>query len=271
MTKCQSLEMMTDFYKFHGAGNDFIMLDGMKLNIELTKKAIAGMCHRHLGIGADGLIIIARKEGFNFEMIYFNADGSPADMCGNGARCASAFASMLGITGDNVTFLAGDGPHQGSVKRVADTEWLVEISMRDVARPEKSGKQTEINTGTPHYVVIVPDVATIDTLSQGRSIRYSPEYSEKGINVDWVCIHENLLHVRTYERGVEDETLSCGTGVTACAMIAGLSTGKTAWEIDTPGGRLAVSYQLQADCFTDVKLQGPVKMVFKGETELTAW
>jgi diaminopimelate epimerase len=262
---------MTEFYKFHGAGNDFIMLDGRNLNFEPTKNTIAGMCHRHLGIGADGLIIVARKDGFDFEMIYFNSDGSPAEMCGNGARCASAFASMLGIAGDEVSFMAGDGPHKGLVKRISDTEWIVEISMRDVAQPENYGERTEINTGTPHFVVIVPEVKAIDTLAEGRSIRYSPEYTEKGINVDWVSFHENLLHVRTYERGVEAETLSCGTGVTACAMIAGLTTGKTAWEIDTPGGRLAVRYRLTSGHFTDVKLQGPVKLAFKGAADLTAW
>ena len=263
--------MMTDFYKFHGAGNDFIMLDGRNTDTGLTKNSIAAMCHRHLGIGADGLIIIAAREGYDFEMIYFNADGSPADMCGNGARCASAFASMLGISGFSVSFLAGDGPHQGLVKRISETDWVVEISMRDVVQPEKYGDRSEINTGTPHFVVIVPNVAEIDTFAEGRNIRYSPEYAEKGINVDWVSIHDNLLDVRTYERGVENETLSCGTGVTACAMIAGLKTGKTAWEINTPGGRLSVSYQLKAGRFSDVKLQGPVKLVYKGETDLTTW
>ena len=259
---------MVSFYKFHGTGNDFILLDGRKATASLTSEGIAALCHRHFGVGADGLIIISPKEGFDFEMIYFNSDGSPANMCGNGARCATAFASMLGIIGNEGKFLAGDGPHSANVDKISNSEWQVEISMRDVAIPDVFGDNTEINTGTSHLVKIVPDVSEIDTISEGRKIRYSEKYAREGINVDWVSIGESQLNVRTYERGVENETLSCGTGVTACAMVASLATGKTEWNIVTPGGKLKVRFSTDASSFTNVTLQGPARFVFKGETIL---
>ena len=259
---------MVSFYKFHGTGNDFIMLDGRIKTANLTSKGIATLCHRQFGVGADGLIVVSPKAGFDFEMIYFNSDGSPATMCGNGARCAAAFASMLGIIRNEGKFLAGDGPHSARVEEISNNEWQVEISMRDVAIPDVFGNETEINTGTSHLVKIVPDVSEIDTVSEGRKIRYSEKYAKEGINVDWVSVGESLLNVRTYERGVENETLSCGTGVTACAMVASLVTGKTDWNIKTQGGNLKVRLSKEPSFFTNVTLQGPARFVFKGETDL---
>jgi diaminopimelate epimerase len=260
---------MTTFYKFHGTGNDFIMLDGSPDNKVLSPGTIAFLCHRHFGIGADGLIVVARKEGVDFEMIYFNSDGSPAQMCGNGARCAAAFASMLGISGNNSVFLAGDGPHQATINQKTENEWIVDVSMSDVLIPLNFGKQTEINTGTPHFVNIVDDVSKIDVLAEGRRIRYSDRYFEKGINVDWLGFDNDLMKVRTYERGVEDETLSCGTGVTACAVVAALTTGQTDFRVETRGGLLSVSMKRNKDSFVDIVLTGPVKLVFKGEINVT--
>ncbi|MFH1118515.1 MAG: diaminopimelate epimerase [Bacteroidota bacterium] len=258
---------MTEFFKFHGTGNDFILLDGRKIPAIPSKETIAQLCHRRFGIGADGLIILSPEDGFDFRMIYFNADGSPAGMCGNGARCAVACASMIGFSGNDAVFIAGDGPHTGKLKKDSESEWIVEVSMRDVIIPSLVGKQTVIDTGTPHFVNIVPDVSEIDTFAEGRNIRYSATYAEEGINVDWLSIEDNRLRVRTYERGVENETLSCGTGVTACAMVASLATGRTFREIETPGGRLNVSFRKDSDRFLDVRLKGPVKLVFKGEVD----
>jgi len=259
---------MTPFYKFHGTGNDFIMLDSRQLKTFPTADSIAFLCHRHFGIGADGLIIVASKEGYDFEMIYFNADGSHADMCGNGARCAVAFASMIGIAGQKAIFLAGDGSHTAEIKTKSANNWLVAISMRDVQIPAEYGEQTRIHTGTPHFVNIVDEVNNIDVKEEGRRIRYSDEYKENGINVDWLCIDNDLLKVRTYERGVEDETLSCGTGVTACAIVAALTTGKTSWNIETPGGRLFVKMEAVTDFFRNILLEGPVKLVYRGDINL---
>lgn len=259
---------MTPFYKFHGTGNDFIMLDSRQLKTFITADNIALLCDRHFGIGADGLIIVAQKEGYDFEMIYFNADGSHADMCGNGARCAVAFASMIGIAGQKAIFLAGDGLHSAEIKTKSTNSWGVSVSMRDVKIPAEFGEQTRINTGTPHFVNIVSDVHNVDVLGEGRRIRYSDEFKENGINVDWLYIDTDLLKVRTYERGVEDETLSCGTGVTACAIAAALTTGKTSWNIETAGGRLFVKMLQDKDIFKNIVLEGPVKIVFKGDIQL---
>lgn len=259
---------MTSFYKFHGTGNDFIMFDGVNHTVRISPEKIAELCHRQFGIGADGLIILNSKAGFDFEMVYFNADGSPATMCGNGARCAAAFASFLGITGAQAVFSAGDGPHISTLIKINENQWQVEISMRDVDIPSDFGEVTEINTGTPHFVKIVPDVSEIDTITEGRKIRYSDKFRESGINVDWLSIGDKLIKVRTYERGVENETLSCGTGVTASAMIATLTTGKTSWDIETPGGRLSVNLKKEKTRFIEVKLKGPAEMVFKGEIDL---
>jgi len=269
MTKCQIVETMTIFYKFHGTGNDFILLDGRLSNGAISSETIALLCHRHFGIGADGLIVVSPKQGYDFEMIYFNSDGSPARMCGNGARCVAAFATMLGISGKNPAFLAGDGPHTARVNSVTENEWVVEVSMADVEIPAEYGNHTEINTGTPHFVNIVKETSEVDIVAEGRRIRYSEKYSENGINVDWLSFSKNTLKVRTYERGVEDETLSCGTGVTACALVAALTTGQTNWKVETRGGNLEVSMKKEEGKFTDILLTGPVKLVYKGEINFT--
>lgn len=256
---------MLKFAKFHGTGNDFIMLDGRDLKSLPSSDEISYMCNRHTGIGADGLIAIRPAEGFDFEMVYFNSDGSLATMCGNGARCAAAFGHLAGMSGTVFSFLAGDGPHTGTLEQQADNRWLVEISMSDIAIPDETGERTAINTGTPHLVVISDDPDSVDVFSEGQRIRYSPPYAEKGINVNFVALGDDLLKVRTYEKGVEDETLSCGTGVTACAAIATLKTGREAWKIETRGGMLEVSMTKKADKLTSVRLKGPAIRVFSGE------
>lgn len=268
MTKCQKDEKMTKFYKFHGTGNDFIMLDGRHIPEIPSSTAIAYLCHRNFGIGADGLIVVAPKEGYDFEMIYFNSDGSPARMCGNGARCAVAFAYLLGLSGSNAVFLAGDGHHTAEIVTVNKNDSIVKISMVDVKIPSEYGNQTEINTGTPHLVNIVSDTDKIDVFAEGRKIRYSARYSDEGINVDWLSLGNDILTVRTYERGVENETLSCGTGVTACAVVAALTTGQTGWKVVTRGGTLWVEMEKQETGFSQITLKGPVKHVFSGDISI---
>jgi diaminopimelate epimerase len=270
VTKCQKDEKMTKFYKYHGTGNDFIMLDGRNNSVIPSATTIANLCHRNFGIGADGLIVVAPMEGYDFEMIYFNSDGSPARMCGNGARCAVAFASLLGMSGSNSVFMAGDGPHTAEIEKVNNHDFIVKISMVDVDLPSEYGNQTEINTGTPHLVNIVPDTDKIDVYAQGRKIRFSARYSENGINIDWLSLDNNVLNVRTYERGVENETLSCGTGVTACAVVAALTTGQTSWKVVTRGGTLWVEMKKEETGFSQITLKGPVKQVFTGEINIPA-
>jgi len=259
---------MTTFFKFHGTGNDFIMLNGMQHKLILSPEQIATLCDRHFGVGADGLIILTPFKGYAFEMQYFNSDGSIASMCGNGARCSAAFANMLNIAGSEFIFLAGDGPHKAAVERLQNNLWNVSLSMRDVEVSGINGDSVEINTGTPHLVNIVKNVDSIDVVAEGRKIRYSAKYAVEGINVDWVEINSDELKVRTYERGVENETLSCGTGVTACALVAAYKTSFNSLKISTKGGSLRVDARLVERKFSDITLSGPARLVYKGEIDL---
>ncbi|PKP49870.1 MAG: diaminopimelate epimerase [Bacteroidetes bacterium HGW-Bacteroidetes-11] len=256
---------MKTFYKFHGTGNDFIMIDGRQWMKSLPPDLITQLCDRHTGIGADGLIIIKQTEGFDFEMIYFNSDGSLAKMCGNGARCSAAFAYLSGICGTTTTFLAGDGSHNAHISEISQSEWMVDVSINNVEMPALSGSMAEINTGTPHLVILTPENSSTDVMADGRKIRFSDEYAKEGININWLSISENQLSVRTYERGVEAETLSCGTGVTASAIFAALHTGKLSWKVITKGGMLWVSMNKTDNVMTNIRLKGSAKMTFKGE------
>jgi diaminopimelate epimerase len=257
--------MEIPFYKYQGTGNDFVMIDDRKSefpekNLELVKK----LCDRRFGIGADGLILIRNKEGFDFEMIYFNADGSQS-MCGNGARCAVAFSKFLGIVFDQTHFLAIDGPHHARV--VGD---LVELGMRSVSSLANAGNDFYVNTGSPHHVRFVENVTDYPVVPEGSKIRYSENYSPDGTNVNFVTpISSDEIYVRTYERGVEDETLSCGTGVTACALVFGYQNELHEVKIKTQGGNLKVRYTEQSDgSFQNILLIGPAEQVFEGKIEL---
>ncbi|MBL7906722.1 MAG: diaminopimelate epimerase [Bacteroidales bacterium] len=256
---------MPDFCKFHGTGNDFILIDGRETKLRIDAKSIAALCNRHTGIGADGLIVVVPHKDCTFEMIYYNADGSPATMCGNGARCAAAFAFMNNIAGSECDFMAGDGRHEATIEKTSPNEWKVEITMRDVTAPAITGDSTEINTGTPHLVKIVEDAANTDVFTLGREIRYSEKYRKNGVNIDWMSYENDKLRVRTYEKGVENETLSCGTGVTACGIVAALNTGRYEWDVVTPGGMLSVKMVREGNLFTNIRLKGPATFVFSGD------
>lgn len=253
--------MTIQFYKYQGTGNDFVMIDDRKESFDTTNlPLIQKLCHRRLGIGADGLIILRNKEGFDFEMTYFNADGSQS-MCGNGARCAVAFADFLGMCGKNTRFLAVDGPHEADIQGQN-----VELGMIPVHEFREVQGDFFIHTGAPHHVRYVENLNQYPVIQEGAKIRYNKDLYPQGTNVNFVMpIEDDRLQVRTYERGVEDETLSCGTGVTAAALLYGKQRGIDAVAVETKGGLLNVSFRSDGKGgFDHIKLIGPAEQVFSG-------
>ena len=261
--------MTIPFYKYQGAGNDFIIIDNREksyLNPN-DQVLIERLCDRRFGIGADGLILLNNLEGYDFEMVYFNADGQGSSMCGNGGRCIVAFAKHLGIIDKQCTFLAIDGPHEAIIEA---TDW-VELKMTDVQQIEIGENYYYLDTGSPHYVLFKDTLSDLDVVKEGRSIRYSDRFKEVGTNVNFVETNSKGIAVATYERGVEDETLACGTGVTACAIAHYLKHNKSIEpkvEIQAKGGQLKVRFESVGTGFTNIWLCGPAQLVFKGEIEL---
>jgi diaminopimelate epimerase len=256
-----------EFYKYQGTGNDFIIIDNRKNQIELSKDQIKKMCDRRFGIGADGLMLLQLKEQYDFEMIYFNADGNESSMCGNGGRCLVQFAHDIGIKKQEYFFIAIDGDHAATIN---DDGW-VHLKMKDVTSIKTIGQHYLLNTGSPHYVVYDNDILEIKVYEKGRQIRYSDPFKEEGVNVNFVQVMDNdSIYVRTYERGVEDETLSCGTGVTAAAIVSAHNDrGFNAVDVRTLGGKLRVEFdRIDEDHFENVWLCGPATFVFKGEAIL---
>ncbi len=256
------------FYKYHGAGNDFIVIDNRDLLFpyKSSPSVIEKWCDRHFGIGADGLILIEKKEGYDFEMVYYNSDGHLGSMCGNGGRCAVAFAHFLGIIRDRCTFLAADGPHQAEVA----TPLWIRLEMKTVNEVEKGDHYYFLDTGSPHYVTFVEDIEQLDIVSEGRKIRYNDRFKEKGTNVNFVQPLEKGIKIATYERGVENETLACGTGVTAAAMAYYLlqeAKPDGPIPVKAKGGNLSVEFIASDDGFSEVWLNGPAELVFSGEKE----
>ncbi|MEZ5018673.1 MAG: diaminopimelate epimerase [Bacteroidales bacterium] len=259
--------MQITFNKYEGAGNDFILV---KNNPEVISHSdtllIRKLCDRHFGIGADGLILVEECDGYDFRMLYFNSDGSRGAMCGNGARCASHFA-MRHMTGfRSLTFLADDGPHTARPAGEGKTE----VSIIDVNNISRSPDGILVNTGVPHLVVFTDDNSNTDMVAFGRALRWSPAYAPDGVNVNLVSVSDGKLNVRTYERGVEDETLACGTGITASAIAAAF-TGKIVTpttEISAPGGTLSVSFSLTGMGASEILLSGPATFVFEGKIEV---
>lgn len=258
-----------DFYKFDGAGNDFVVIDARNGQPTLTAEMIAHICHRRRGVGADGLMMLASANGYDFAMRYYNADGLPADMCGNGGRCLALFAHLLGLGREVdgevwLRFVADDGEHMASIVSwdVNSRRGLVRLGMREVAkaslRPTLQGLW--LNTGVPHYVQQVSDIDHYDVAVEGKRLRHHPGMGPDGANIDFVEPQsDGTLVVRTYERGVEDETWACGTGVTAAALATGIGT------IRTRGGDFKVTYDETTDTYTNIWLTGPVSYNFRGE------
>jgi len=256
------------FVKYQGAGNDFVIFDAWKEAVELSGATIAMLCDRHFGIGADGLMLIRKMNGFDFEMVYYNSDGKTGSMCGNGGRCLVDFAVVSGLVkGPDIRFLASDGPHEAVVLGPGS----IRLRMIDVDEIALVDDGYLINTGSPHFIRCVDELHGIDVTAEGRKTRFSERFKDEGVNVNFMAWKDGLLHVRTYERGVEAETLSCGTGVTASALLAhrlGITDGRTTCGVSTQGGLLNVSFDLVGDGFRNVWLEGPATFVFKGEIEL---
>ncbi|MBE0662038.1 MAG: diaminopimelate epimerase [Bacteroidales bacterium] len=255
------------FSKYHGTGNDFIILDNRDGLIGLVPETIARLCDRHFGIGADGLIIIEPSDKSEVLMHYYNADGIEAGMCGNGGRCVAAWAFRNGITDKEIIVRANDGDHSAKVEETGEGLYNVELSMTNVHTYKKFEDGYFVNTGVPHFVKPVDDPELIDVVNEGRILRFDKRFMPNGVNVNFARIIAGKIKVRTYERGVEDETLSCGTGVTATAIAGMLSLGSeiNEWEIQTRGGILQVYANYKNLVFSDIILKGPAQFVFEGE------
>jgi diaminopimelate epimerase len=260
--------MTVHFYKYQGTGNDFIILDNRENSLHLTDEKVAQLCHRRFGIGADGLMLLGKDPQYDFSMKYYNSDGREGSMCGNGGRCMVSFAHRLGLIGRNTRFMAIDGVHEAEIT----AEEYVKLRMSDVDGIRSAQDHYFLNTGSPHAVFFVDDVKSLNVFEKGRELRYSKTFQPAGTNVNFVqVLDQNTLFVRTYERGVEDETLSCGTGVTASSLAASLklNADKTSFAIQTLGGNLKVSFtKLSHGKFTEITLEGPANRVFEGDFNL---
>ncbi|TSA26120.1 MAG: diaminopimelate epimerase [Bacteroidetes bacterium] len=317
------------FHKYHGTGNDFILIDNRDGTIQLSGDIIARLCDRRFGIGADGMMLMTSRTGYDFGMVYYNSNGHESTLCGNGGRCITAFAHALGIIGNSARFLAVDGEHTSEILKEQGNVTWVRLKMADVPatscqvprsekrkakseiisgirhnrhceRGEAAASGIQINTGSPHLVLFVEDAAAIDVVGEGRKLRNDPQFGPDGTNVDFVEIKGDTLFVRTYERGVENETLSCGTGVTAAALAFASGqwpVGSGQWAVRSPqsavrshptsmslrakrsngigdpgsgiivetlGGKLTVYFRLENGTFTDIWLEGPAEFVFEG-------
>lgn len=260
--------MHFDFFKYQGTGNDFVLINNHRLSFpKENHELIREICDRRFGIGADGLMLLEEIPGYDFKMVYYNADGNESTMCGNGGRCISAFAKHLGLVENSGKFIAVDGEHEFVI-----TNGIVKLKMINV---ETNGMHLEneddvLFTGSPHYVSFRNDIEKMNVTEEARKIRYNATYAKEGINVNFVEANEGKIKMRTYERGVEDETLSCGTGTVAVALSFAernnLEAGTV--EILTPGGNLAVSFAKEQSIFTNVWLEGPAKLVFTGSIDV---
>lgn len=261
--------MNIHFYKYQGTGNDFVILDNRSREYDgLTNEQVKLLCDRRFGIGADGLMLLNTKEGYDFEMKYYNSDGRESSMCGNGGRCLVKFAYHLGIRKSTYHFIASDGPHDAEI----DFDGTVSLKMKDVKAIKEYHGDSILDTGSPHYVKIVDDAMKLDVYKSGKNIRNSNNFEKEGINVNFVeQKDDDEIIVRTYERGVEDETLSCGTGVTASALVCYHNeNGFNDVSVITKGGKLSVEYIRDGDNgFHDIWLCGPAERVFEGDITLS--
>ncbi len=254
--------MELSFFKYQGTGNDFVMIDNRKAVFPKdSQRQVASLCDRKFGIGADGLILLEQDDDFDFKMVYFNSDGKEGSMCGNGGRCLVAFAKELQLIDTVATFSAIDGVHLATIEND-----IISLKMQDVPEIAKKNNHSFLNTGSPHHVQFVTDLENFNVAKEGAKLRFGL-YGKNGSNINFVKqLSPDSFSVRTYERGVEDETLSCGTGVTAVALVAhhlGISTKKHI-KIITLGGELAVKFDCTSEGYKNIYLIGPAKFVFKG-------
>lgn len=263
--------MKLHFYKYQGAGNDFILVDNRQLAVNHhNPELLARLCDRHFGVGADGIMFLQNADGYDFEMVYYNADGNPSSMCGNGGRCIVAFARFLNVIESETEFVAVDGPHHA---KISDEGNWVSLQMIDVYKVERDGEAYVLNTGSPHYVTLAQDLKNKDVFNEGSTIRNNDTYKANGINVNFVepLNTGNGYFVRTFERGVEDETFACGTGVTAVALAMANQNNQTG-HITTPikvlGGNLNIRFNYDGERYTEIFLEGPAERVFEGDIEI---
>ena len=262
--------MKIEFYKFHGAGNDFLIIDNRSRYFIPKSETIELLCDRHFGVGADGLITLEDSTEHDFEMRYFNADGNESTMCGNGGRCIVSFARLKGIVKSQAIFKAIDGIHEGIILQSMHVEDIVKLKMVNVEEVLLVNQFTILNSGSPHCVNFTEDIGTLDVFAEGRRIRNLPQFSPEGINVNFVRLHENAVHIRTYERGVESETLACGTGAVAASIAANFSDPRVVSPVSVvaKGGTLKVYFEKNEGKYFNIWLEGPARFVFKGEIEV---
>ena len=256
--------MVIEFYKYQATGNDFIIIDDRENIFDVNDSSlIISLCERRLGIGADGLILLRNHQEFDFDMLYFNSDGLESSLCGNGARCIVHFASLLGIISENTTFHAIDGEHMANLSAPD-----VSIKFNDISKIDYDSDNLIINSGSPHFITIKDQINDIDIKREARKVRNSKEYKEDGINVNFVSVGDGV-HIRTYERGVEDETLSCGTGAvaTAIGLFHSRKVEENVVEIKTKGGVLTVTFDEFNGNYKNIWLTGEVNLVYIGEFE----
>ncbi len=254
-----------EFYKYHGTGNDFIIINNQQNIFVPGQQIIKKLCDRHFGIGSDGLILISASDRADFRMEYYNADGLESSFCGNGGRCAAAFAFSHGLAESLMLIDAVDGLHPAEVLSDNSPVYQVKLNMNQVRNWDKFGDDLIINTGSPHYVKRITNLDSFDVITEGKKIRHDQSITNDGINVNFFEMVNGIPNIRTFERGVEDETLSCGTGVTASAIAASLWFGGSNFHIQTIGGMLTVSFDRHGDSIENIALEGPAEFVFKGQ------
>jgi diaminopimelate epimerase len=261
--------MKVPFFKYQGTGNDFILIDQRKHDYQLNREQIEKLCDRRFGIGADGLILLNQREGYDFEMKTYNADGNESSMCGNGGRTLVQFANDLGIQPSSpekgYRFIAIDGEHEALIQNS-----LVHLKMQDVLEVKNTPAGKSLNTGSPHLVCQVQNLDQLDVFTEGRTLRHSPLFAPAGTNVNFVENQNGALKIRTFERGVEDETLSCGTGIIAAALTsADHPVGQHEVSLQARGGLIRVRFEKAKDqSFRQVWLIGPAQMTFQGSVEI---
>lgn len=258
--------MIINFKKYHGAGNDFVIIDNRELNLNPSPQEVANLCHRQFGVGADGLMLLENDTMADFRMRYYNSDGHEATMCGNGGRCLVMFAHHLGLIGDKTLFVGIDGEHEAAVI----DEQTIRLKMIDVDDITLDEDHYLINTGSPHLIQFVTDVDHVDVPYQGRLMRNSFGKQPAGVNVNFAHFTDQGIRIRTYERGVEGETLACGTGAVATAIAANhwYNEDKNTYTLEARGGTLTVSFERVSDKkYQNIWLQGPAIKVFDGEID----
>lgn len=257
--------MRLSFYKYQGTGNDFIIVDDRQKKLgSYSQEFVQRLCNRRLGIGADGFMVLRDHAAYDFEMVYHNADGSQS-LCGNGSRCAVHLAQQLSMINEEAYFLTTDGAHRAYI--VGD---IIHVKMHDVTEIKNLSEGYLLNTGSPHYVTWAENLANLDVNAQGKKIRNSALFQKEGVNVNFARREANgKLALRTYERGVEAETLSCGTGATATALVASLMGSKSPIDISTLGGDLQVRFNSKSSQhFQDIYLVGPAQQVYQGTIDI---